>query len=118
MESFLLSKRFDLQSSIKIHPQNKKKCLNILYVLKDKGHIVQIGNDLWMHNNYYKILKKDLKKFFIKNKELSVPVFKEIFSVTRKNAIPLLEYCDKIKFTERIDNYRLEGECLNESLSS
>ena len=118
MESFLLSKRFDLQSSIKIYPQDKKKCLNILYVLKDKRRIVQIGNDLWMHNNYYKLLKKDLKNFFIKNKELSVPMFKEIFSVTRKNAIPLLEYCDKIKFTERIDNYRLEGACLNESLSS
>ena len=114
MESFLLSKRFDLQSSIKIYPQDKKKCLNILYVLKDKGRIVQIGNDLWMHNNYYKILKKDLKNFFIKNKELSVPMFKEIFSVTRKNAIPLLEYCDKIKFTERIDNYRFEGAHLNE----
>jgi len=118
MESFLLSKKFDLQSSLKLYPQDKKKCLNILYVLKDKRRIVQIGNDLWMHHNYYKILKKDLKIFFIKNKELSVPMFKEIFSVTRKNAIPLLEYCDKIKFTERIDNYRLEGECLNESLSS
>ncbi len=37
----------------------------------------------------------------------SVPQFKEHFGLTRKWAIPLLEYCDSIGFTRRVGNERM-----------
>ena len=48
------------------------------------------------------------------NDKLSVPEFKEMISVTRKNAIPILEFCDKAKLTNRIENHRIAGNHLNE----
>ena len=66
-----------------------------------------------MHTDNYKILKKKLVLHFKEYSNLSVPEFKKIISATRKNAIPILEFCDKIKFTTRVDNYRIEGEKLN-----
>ena len=87
-------------------------------MLKDSEKVVQIDSDLWMHMNNYNILKYLLGRYFTKHTKLSVPEFKKMISVTRKNAIPILEYCDKIKFTTRVDNYRVKGEKLNAELSS
>lgn len=114
IETFLLEAKFNLQSSEKVYPQNKKKALNILYLLKENDLTVQVNNDLWMHRNCYEILKSDLRLYFKKNNKLSVSNFKEILNVTRKNAIPLLEYSDKINFTKRVENYRIEGASLND----
>jgi selenocysteine-specific elongation factor len=114
IEIFLLEAKFNLQSPVKVYPQNKKKALNILYLLRENGLTVQVNNDLWMHRNCYEILKSNLRLYFKKNNKLSVPDFKGILNVTRKNAIPLLEYLDKINFTKRVENYRIEGASLND----
>ena len=113
IESALIKSGFNLIPSIKIH-KNQKKALNLLYILKERGSVVQVDSDLWMHFNNYNILKNELILYFNRYDKLSVPEFKEMISVTRKNAIPLLEFCDKIKFTLRVDNYRVTGEHLNE----
>ena len=52
------------------------------------------------------ILKNDLNKFFLSNEILLMKDFKEITETTRKYAVPLLEYFDKIKFTFRVDDGR------------
>ena len=54
-----------------------------------------------------------LSSFFDKNKYLSISEFKSLTSTTRKNAIPLLEYCDKSDLTIRENNNRTRGEFLN-----
>ena len=113
IEYSLLEAKFDLLSSLKVYSRDQKKALNILYLLKESENIIQIDSDLWMHTDNYKILKKKLILHFKEYPNLSVPEFKKIISVTRKNAIPILEFCDKIKFTTRVDNYRIEGEKLN-----
>ena len=113
IESALIKSGFNLIPSIKIH-KNQKKALNLLYILKERGSVIQVDSDLWMHFNNYNILKNELILYFNRYDKLSVPEFKEMISVTRKNAIPLLEFCDKIKFTLRVDNYRVTGEHLNE----
>ena len=118
IESSLIDSGFDLLSSLKLYDKNQKKALNILYLLKDSEKVVQIDSDLWMHINNHNILKDELGLYFTKHTKLSVPEFKKMISVTRKNAIPILEFCDKIKFTTRVDNYRVKGDNLNAELSS
>ena len=54
-----------------------------------------------------------ISDFFKVNESLSVPEFKEITNLTRKYAIPVLEYFDKINFTFRVENRRKLSEVLN-----
>ena len=58
-------------------------------------------------------MKKLISDFFKVNESLSVPEFKEITNLTRKYAIPVLEYFDKINFTYRVENQRKLSEVLN-----
>ena len=52
------------------------------------------------------ILIDSIKKFFINNKSLDIKKFKELINVSRKFAVPLLEYLDKINITYRVGNER------------
>ena len=113
IESILNEAGFNLVNSIEVY-KNQKKGLNLLYILKNEGIAIQVDSDLWMHSNNYKILKNKLIIYFSMNDKLSVPEFKEMISVTRKNAIPILEFCDKAKLTNRIENHRIAGNHLNE----
>ena len=44
---------------------------------------------------------------------MSVAQFKEITDLSRKGAIPLLEYLDKNLYTIRSENDRIAGDTLN-----
>ena len=55
----------------------------------------------------------DIRNFFNSKDELAVADFKEITGLSRKTAIPLLEYLDKNHFTIRRENVRLKGAALN-----
>ena len=113
IESKLLDSKFNLLSSINFENLEPDKALQILYILKDKEKIIQIDSDLWIHRNCYNDLLILLISFFDKNKNLSISEFKSLTSTTRKNAIPLLEYCDKSDLTIRENNNRTKGEFLN-----
>ena len=113
IESKLLDSKFNLLSSINFESLTSDKALQILYILKDKEKIIQIDSDLWIHRNCYNNLLMLLSSFFDKNKYLSISEFKSLTSTTRKNAIPLLEYCDKSDLTIRENNNRTKGEFLN-----
>ena len=113
IESKLLDSKFNLLSSINFENLEPDKALQILYILKDKEKIIQIDSDLWIHRNCYNNLLMLLTSFFDTNKYLSISEFKSLTSTTRKNAIPLLEYCDKSDLTIRENNNRTKGEFLN-----
>ena len=113
IESKLLDSNFNLLSSINFESLESDKVLQILYILKDKEKIIQIDSDLWIHRNCYNNLLMLLTSFFDTNKYLSISEFKSLTSTTRKNAIPLLEYCDKSDLTIRENNNRTRGEFLN-----
>jgi len=51
-------------------------------------------------------MKSSTYDFLAKYDSISVPKFKEINQLTRKFAIPVLEYLDKINYTYRIGNER------------
>ena len=90
--------------------ENPKITLEILYILKGEGKIIEVGRGLWIHGDVLDKLKDDLCLFFTANPQLNVSDFKTITNTTRKSAIPLLEYCDKHGLTERVGNSRIKGE--------
>ena len=53
-----------------------------------------------------------LRKYFIDNKTMSISDFKILSNLTRKNAIPVLEYFDNNQFTIRDGSNRIAGDTL------
>ncbi|MCJ7801612.1 MAG: SelB C-terminal domain-containing protein, partial [Candidatus Marinimicrobia bacterium] len=89
-----------------------KKVLELLHVLKGQEKVIDIAEGMWSGRLQIEEMKKKLKQYFAKSDKLSVVQFKDITGLTRKSAIPLLEYFDRKKITMREGNERLKGEML------
>ena len=84
----------------------KDKLMQILKVAEQQGKLLRIdGNLMFTHHNFLK-LKGKVDQHFTQHGEMSVPEFKEIAQTSRKYAVPLLEYFDKVKITYRDGNVR------------
>ena len=57
-------------------------------------------------------LLSTIRKYFTDNKIMSISDFKILSNLTRKNAIPILEYFDDNHFTIRNGSNRIAGETL------
>ena len=66
---------------------------------------MRITEDLVFHRTALDGLRQDLKS--IKGTQLTVPAFKERTGISRKYAIPLLEYLDREKVTRRDGDSRI-----------
>ena len=55
---------------------------------------------------------KKLQMHFAKNTQLQTSEFKELTGLSRKFAIPLLEWLDQQSFTKRQENCRIRGDVL------
>ena len=78
------------------------------YLVRRKGYH-RVGELLISPESFEKI-RALLKEHFSKKEELSVGEFKDYLGVSRKFAIPLLEYLDSLKLTARRGNERIRGE--------
>jgi selenocysteine-specific elongation factor len=87
-----------------------KKVLELLHVLKGLEKVIDIAEGLWSSQLKIDGIAEKLKQYFVKSDKLSVVQFKDITGLTRKSAIPLLEYFDRQKITIRDGNNRLKGE--------
>ncbi len=85
---------------------DSKKIMDLLYILLDKGLVVRISNDIWINNDKIEELKNKIIFKFEKNKEFTVSDVKKIAGISRKYAIPILEFFDKQNFTFRLNNFR------------
>jgi selenocysteine-specific elongation factor len=83
--------------------------LEILHVIKSAGNVLEIENGVWMHDENMSKLRRSLKSHFDSQNEMNVADFKNISGLTRKFAIPVLEYSDKQGWTNREGNLRLKG---------
>jgi selenocysteine-specific elongation factor len=77
----------------------------LLQILLREGRLVRITEEFVFHRTALDRLRQDLKS--IKGERLSVPAFKERTGVSRKYAIPLLEYLDREKVTRREGDARV-----------
>jgi selenocysteine-specific elongation factor len=80
---------------------------NHLELLVNRGTLVRIKGELYFHNEAISRLKEALVDFIRINGEITTPQFKDLTQISRKYAIPLLEYFDNAKVTIRVGDKRI-----------
>ena len=79
----------------------------VLQLLTKEGALIKVKEDLYFSRAALEDLEQRTVAFLQQNKELTPVQFKEISQVSRKFAIPLLEYFDGKKLTMRIGDKRV-----------
>lgn len=81
----------------------------ILQLLIDAGLIVRVNNDMFFYRAALDNLVVRLKEFAAQSKDrlIDVAAFKDMANVSRKYAIPLLEYFDREHITRRAGDKRI-----------
>jgi selenocysteine-specific elongation factor len=94
----------DLSSEVRLDVKLLERVQRVL--LKD-GTVVQVAEGMVFHRDALEELKKNVRSFKAKRDRIDVAFFKEIAGVTRKHAIPLLEWLDRERVTQRAGNDRV-----------
>lgn len=71
--------------------------------------LIALDGGLHVHANVFQEMCTSLRALFATEPQLTVPQIKDCWGVTRKHAIPLLEYCDQLGFTIRTGDTRQAG---------
>ena len=87
--------------------QKPDRVRDVYYFLLKNGDLVRINENLVLSDQSVAFLKKELKRCFSSGKTFTVPEFKDLFKISRKYAIPFLEFLDRQRFTRRVGDKRV-----------
>jgi selenocysteine-specific elongation factor len=93
----------DVLAGLKVDKIRAQKIVTLL--LREKT-LVKISEDLVFHRSALENLRKLLAAEKIRSSKIDVARFKELTDVSRKYAIPLLEYLDREHVTRRVGDAR------------
>ena len=89
-------------------PVESARAQKILQILLREKVLIKVTDDLVFHRSAVAKLRELLAKYRKERGEkLPIPVFKELTGITRKYAIPLLEYLDRERVTRRVGDERV-----------
>ncbi len=81
-----------------------------LRLLTDSGRLVRVSNEFLFHSDSVNALIKRLREYAVndlKDRVIDMTTFKNLTGISRKHAIPLLEYLDRQHVTRRAGNARI-----------
>ncbi len=88
-------------------PVDKARAQKIVTLLLRDRVLVKLSDDLVFHRDALEALRGQIVAQKSKTPKLNVGNFKDLFGVTRKYAIPLLEYLDRERVTRRVGDERV-----------
>jgi len=94
----------DVLAGLKVDKNRAQKIVTLL--LRDKT-LLKISEDLVFHRNALEELRKTVHAEKSRSPRIDVSHFKDLTGVTRKYAIPLLEYLDREHVTRRVGDERV-----------
>jgi selenocysteine-specific elongation factor len=94
----------DVLAALKVDKVRAQKIVTLL--LRDKV-LVKISDDLVFHQSALEALRRLLAQQKAKSAKINVAAFKDMTGVSRKYAIPLLEYLDRERVTRRVGDERI-----------
>ena len=87
-------------------PVDKARAQKIVTLLLRDKVLVKVSEDLVFHREALESLRKLMAEQKMKTPKIDVGAFKDLIGVTRKYAIPLLEYLDRERVTRRVGDLR------------
>jgi len=94
----------DVLAGLKVDRARAQKLVTLL--LRDKV-LIKISDDLVFHSGALQALRRQLGTEKSKSPKMNVARFKDLTGVSRKYAIPLLEYLDRERVTRRVGDERV-----------
>ena len=88
-------------------PIDRARAEKILRILLKEKVLVKLTADLIFHRSALERLRELIAQRKQQSNRLNVAVFKELTGLTRKYAIPLLEYLDRERITRREGDERI-----------
>jgi selenocysteine-specific elongation factor len=77
----------------------------VTLLLREKV-LIKVSDELVFHRTALEELRRQMTAYKAKSAKIDVAKFKEMTGVTRKYAIPLLEYLDRERVTKRVGDVR------------
>ncbi|HEY6939718.1 MAG TPA: selenocysteine-specific translation elongation factor [Terriglobales bacterium] len=93
----------DVLAGLRVDRPTAQKIVTLL--LRDKV-LVKISDDLVFHRRALEELRQRVSAYKAKSPKIGVAEFKDLTGVSRKYAIPLLEYLDRERITRRVGDQR------------
>ena len=94
----------EVLGKLPIEPQRAQKILRIL--IKELA-LVKVSEELVFHRSAIERLRAQLAHYKARSDRLNVSSFKDLAGISRKYAIPLLEYLDRERVTRRVGDDRV-----------
>ena len=85
----------------------EKDAKDLLKLLSDEGRTVRINDSLHLDREVVEKVKADLRKFLEEKKEITMAEFRDLAKTSRKFAVPIMEYFDSQKLTQRVGDKRV-----------
>ncbi len=89
--------------------QHVERIEKLLQLLAEKGVLVKIDQHLFIHRDALGSARDVALRLFRQRPMFSTMDFRDALGVSRKFAVPLLDYLDKMRFTVRSGNTRTPG---------
>ena len=93
----------EVMAGLKVDKARAQKIVTLL--LRDKT-LIKISEELVFHHGALEQLRRQMAVYRANSSKIDVAQFKEMTGVSRKYAIPLLEYLDRERVTKRVGDAR------------
>ena len=88
-------------------PYDRGQVRDVYYFLLQQGELIRVSENIVLSPGQITFLQTQLKESFPRGHTFTVPEFKELFGISRKYAIPFLEFLDRKRITRRMGDKRV-----------
>jgi selenocysteine-specific elongation factor len=96
-----------LEELLETLPYDRSQVRDVYYFLLQQGELIRVNENIVLSPGRITFLQSQLKESFPSGRTFTVPEFKDLFGISRKYAIPFLEFLDRKRITRRIGDKRM-----------
>lgn len=85
----------------------EKDAKDLFKLLSDEGKTVRINDSLHLDRDVIEKIRDELRKHLEQKKEITMAEFRDLAKTSRKFAVPIMEYFDSQKLTQRVGDKRV-----------
>ena len=87
--------------------KDKKVARQIVNDLSKNHILIKVDNDIYIHKEVFNSVLEKIYKFYEKNEKMTLADLRDILNTSRKYALFILDTCDRLKITKRVEDYRV-----------